>query len=209
MAERDYVIFQDLCKKFAVDKIVRRVHEVDAVFQMRARDPSGEVTHRENQYTMDDPFGAIGDVGSGHGPGAYLDWRFGNYYDVFERPKTLGATNGPPYLRFIANVDKAAPIGHRRLEIRREEEGVLQSKYGYSWEDISTQEMRDRWIAGGRIRILDLKAGELIAERTGFYFARRLNGALTKHPWGGAGESCPQKHSTSEFVKSVLIPKNL
>jgi hypothetical protein len=69
--------------------------------------------------------------------------------------------------------------------------------------------MRGRWIAGGRIRVLDLKVGEVLAERTGFYFGRRLNGALTKHPWGGSGETCPPKHFTSEFIKSVLIPENM
>ena len=93
-------------------------------------------------------------------------------------------------------------------EVKEQLKAMLDEAFGYLWEDISTDDMRSRWIAGGRIRIFDLKSGSVLAERTGFYFARHLNGALTKYPWAGAsGIRCPVRHSTSEFVLSVLVPQ--
>jgi hypothetical protein len=203
VAERDYAVFNELCTKMAGDKISRRVEGVDSVFQMRARDQSGEVTHKNNQYSMEDPFGAIGDVGSGRSPRIYLEWlsKDGSY-EVFERPRSLGIDSRGPFLRFTA-VKGASPA----LQIRQEEVTSVVSRYGYTWEDISTEDMRSRWIAGGRIRIFDLQRKEVLAERTGFYFGRFLNGGLAQHPWSGVGVTCPNRHRTSNFVMTVLIPK--
>ena len=201
VAERDYAVFNELCTKMAGDKINRRVEGVNAVFQMRARDPSGEVTHRQNQYAMQDPFGAIGDVGSGRSPRVYLEWLGeSGSYEVFERPRSLGISG--PFLRFTA-----LKGGASGSQIRQEEVTSITSSYGYTWEDISTDDMRRRWIAGGRIRIFDLQKRELLAERTGFYFGRYLNGALAQYPWSGVGTTCPKRHRTSNFVMSVLVPK--
>jgi len=203
VARRDRSVFEDLCKKYAGDKILRRVDGVDAVFQMRSRDPSGEITHRRNQYAMEDPFGAIGDVGSGIGPYRYLDGQIDSgSYEVFEQPKAVGS-KGPPYIRYVARKQKARDSN----KPQRDEVAQLMSSYGYVWEDISTPDMRSRWIAGGKIKILDLRSNEVLAERTGFVFARYSNGSLPMYPWTNASRTCPAKHSTSQFVKNVLIPK--
>jgi len=202
VAERDYTIFQELCKKYAQDKIVRRVEGVEAVFQMRARDASGEITHRRNQYLMEDPFGAIGDVGSGFGPDRYLDRRAGGgAYKIFERPRDL-RSDGPPFVRYVAEQSDQMPA-----QIQKQATTQVVSVYGYLWEDISTPDMRSRWIAGGKIKVVDLASKQVLAERTGFVFARYLNGALVKYPWTNASLTCPAKHSTSHFVKNVLVPK--
>jgi hypothetical protein len=204
VAKRDYAVFQELCAKHAGDKINRRVEGVEAVFQMKARDSSAEITHKRNQYTMEDPFGAIGDVGSGRSPRLFLGRSSeSKRYEIFERPKNAGAVKGPPYLQFV--VSKKADVD--RGPVSSTEVNVLSSRYGYRWEDLSTEDMRRRWIAGGRIQIMDLQSGQLIAERTGFVFARDLNGGLAKYPWVGLGLTCPEHHATHEFVMSVLIPR--
>jgi hypothetical protein len=39
------------------------------------------------------------------------------------------------------------------------------ARYGITWDDVSTNEDRDHWVAGGSLKVIDLQTNEVIAER--------------------------------------------
>jgi len=64
-----------------------------------------------------------------------------------------------------------------------------QSRYGYTWDDISTLEDRKYWVAGGRLRVVDLDTGEVVAERVGYVIERHFGATsptFNQTPWSGA-----------------------
>jgi hypothetical protein len=86
------------------------------------------------------------------------------------------------------------------------------SRFGISWEDISTPGDRKYWVAGSRLKILDLTDNSVIAERVGFLIEPRF-GSTDGHrtPWQTARmgrNSCPQLVSIDVddrlFVLKVL-----
>ena len=46
------------------------------------------------------------------------------------------------------------------------------TRYGVTYDDISTREEREYWIAGSSLKVIDLKTNEVIAERIGYMMDR-------------------------------------
>jgi len=140
-------------------------------------------------------------------------------YPQVEVAATIERT--PGYFRYNAVPNKAGL--HFTKEFTREPS----SRYAVRWEDISTSEDRKHWIAGSKWTILDIKSGEVLAERIG-YAIDRAQGQRPSGPTGNAGEglpawaraghkqysmklhpnACPQKTDlyNLEFVRSALEP---
>lgn len=88
------------------------------------------------------------------------------------------------------------------------------ARYGVSFDDITTKEERDYWIAGSSLKVIDLQTNELIAERIG-YMIDFAQGATPggRQPWTFArknrGWSCPplnlQNYGARRFVEKVLL----
>ncbi len=87
-------------------------------------------------------------------------------------------------------------------------------RYGVTFDDISTKEDRDYWIAGSSLRVVDLQTNEVIAERIGYMQDPRLGAkGRGRSPWiFAAANSCPslvdsanQTGQTLRFVRQVLI----
>lgn len=102
-----------------------------------------------------------------------------------------------------------------RFVVERQPVGTFAARYGVIWDDVSTPEDRKYWIAGGVLRIVDLKTGELIAERTG-YLMDPLQGSRDgfRTPWTWVRSSpkaslaCPPISGHNlEFIRTVLKPK--
>jgi hypothetical protein len=103
--------------------------------------------------------------------------------------------------------------GARRQTIERIEKPV--SRFAISWEDISTPEDRKYWVAGSRLRAIDLTDNTVVAERIGFLieagFGSKAGG---RRPWlvarglGRNGRSCPDVHDYSDrwFLLKVFKP---
>jgi hypothetical protein len=105
---------------------------------------------------------------------------------------------------------------------RRERIDRFSARYGITWDDISTREDREHWIAGGALRVVDLQGNEVIAERIGYMMDRGLGDESgSRQPWGYAEQdACPQfpqigahdprrrrtYNESSDFVTSVLRP---
>ena len=84
-------------------------------------------------------------------------------------------------------------------------------RYGVTYDDISTQEERDYWIAGSSLKVIDLKTNEVMAERIGYM----MDPGQGKHGSGVAGwqvaerTACPPRPDmaqTRNFVEKVLQP---
>lgn len=88
--------------------------------------------------------------------------------------------------------------------------------YAVDYEDIVDPADRALWVAGTRIKIIDQRTGEVIAQLTRFVWDRGFGGSSTgRWPWQHAsaqgGNECPREQSyrylTRFFVETVLQPK--
>lgn len=98
-------------------------------------------------------------------------------------------------------------------------------RYGVTWDDISTREEREYWIAGSSLKVIDLQTNKVIAERVG-YMVDWAQGsrAGNRSPWLFAADTaCPAFRDPSlprvqpafsalggqtyRFVSKVLKPK--
>jgi hypothetical protein len=86
-----------------------------------------------------------------------------------------------------------------------------------TYDDISTREDREYWIAGGALKVIDLETNEVIAERIG-YMMDRGQGDISggRSPWPlAASHACPsfpvapggqpfKAYQSRDFVEKVL-----
>lgn len=73
------------------------------------------------------------------------------------------------------------------FNIRRERIARFTARYGITWDDISTREDREHWIAGGSLSIIDLKTSKVVAKRVGYMWDEALgNSTGSRSPWGFA-----------------------
>ena len=87
-----------------------------------------------------------------------------------------------------------------------------ESRFGISWDDISTPADRKYWVAGSRLRIVDLKDKSIVAERIGFLIEAGFGSrAGHRRPWiatRGPNTACPsiinRDHGNRFFVLKVL-----
>ena len=93
-------------------------------------------------------------------------------------------------------------------------------RHGVTYDDISTREERDYWIAGSSLKVIDLKTNEVMAERIGYMMDRgQGNTSGGRAPWLlAADHACPafpagpgghtyQTDQTHDFVVKALKPK--
>jgi hypothetical protein len=86
------------------------------------------------------------------------------------------------------------------------------SRFGISWEDISTPEDRNHWVAASRLRIVDLAENSVIAERIGYLIEVGFgSNEGQRRPWlvsreMAKGNSCPAVNTYSDrsFILRVL-----
>lgn len=140
------------------------------------------------------------------------DGRLYRYTGRFEEPWLTNKSYLKGYIRFV--LDKA-PIE------------AFTARYGVSFDDISTREERELWIAGSSLKVIDLKTQALVAERVG-YMVDWAQGSRAGHrsPWlFAADNACPdfnrnnlrpvpgrgasaQLGQTLDFVEKALKPKS-
>ena len=86
-------------------------------------------------------------------------------------------------------------------------------RYGVTYEDISTPEEREYWVAGSSLKVIDLWANEVIAERIGYIKAPP--NAMSAWLHGATCPKHPKSYQTRKFVEEVLrikphaVPKTL
>jgi hypothetical protein len=191
--KEDVAYVQELCAKYGGDKVYKTVDDVEGVFQINPQQPVSDELWGDPQG-MPDPWGRAQLDSENPAIGLSAESKKGYWF----LEQHIGMHRGPPY--------------KRRFSTRSSDPGVsinaLRSRYGYFIEDISTPEMRKRWIAGGRIKIIDLQTRELIAERTGYF---RAIGSEALMSWSGSSayltdRMCPNSSDLDRFLKLVLKP---
>ncbi|MCM8621828.1 MAG: hypothetical protein NFW16_08820, partial [Candidatus Accumulibacter sp.] len=222
-------MFQDRCKKAGVT-IHRTAENVEGVFLMKLR--PDKINFGE-QFTLDDPYGSDLD-----GDGYIVSFLRGSY-----QANTRGtpAPGSPPRLGYLYveavdpkdgkryrytgrieepwQFDKSYLKGYKRFVMERIDAPGPAPRYGITYDDISTREEREYWIAGSSLRVIDLKTQEVMAERIGYMMDRAQgSGAGGRSPWlFAADHACPsfaprhgstaQPYQTLDFAESVLKPK--
>jgi hypothetical protein len=201
-AQDDSSYFEQLCRERAGDKIFRTVDDVEGVLQMKLREPDQD-RQWADQFGMVDPWAqAFGDQAYING---WLSKRGQGYWFIEQVP----AVHGEPHLRtFLQPTGKTVgekyPYGDHNsdpeLVLATARDQTRLARYGYTTVDLTTHEMRARWMGGGTLRIVDLDTMEILAERTGFY---RAMGPQVKLAWTWR-LPCPA--SSSGIVKSPSLP---
>jgi hypothetical protein len=201
----DVAYVQELCAKDGGDKIFRVVDNVEGIYQIKPRAEVKDADWRD-QYGLPDPWGlaefdAISTRNNNGLRGAIplgKDSMGAGRHGYWFLEQNVDMQIGPPYQRRIDHEKETLIVKN------------LLSRYGYLSEDISTPEMRRRWIAGGRTTIIDLQTKEVLAIRTGYF---RALGMRSPMHWQGAGmdgtlRACPGKIGLDNFLLAVLKPPN-
>lgn len=221
-------MFAERCKKSG-EFIYRTAENVEGVFLMKLRPKE---INRGDQFRMDDPYGSTF-TGDGYIEsflwgrnelGALDNTKGGGYSHV----EAIDPQDGKRY-RYTGRIDqpwlrdKSYGEWVRRFVLDKEPAAGSAPRYGVTYDDISTREEREYWIAGSSLKVIDLKTNEVMAERIG-YMMDRGQGNISggRAPWLlAAGNACPQfgpekvstpramhqPRQTRNFVEKTLKPK--
>lgn len=208
--------FEMRCKS-AGEKIARTVDNVDGVVWMKWRP---QTVNSNSQFEMTDPYGY--DCGGEACIKLLLRATRGleidpdkkmPFHKGYQYLESVDPENGKMY-RYVLQLSEGN-LDHQVLV--REKIQDFAGRYGITWDDISTKEDREYWIAGSSLKLIDLQSNEVIAERVGYMMDRELgNQAGFRSPWLFAEyTACPafdQSESKSpiktsrsrDFVRKVL-----
>lgn len=227
-------MFQERCKT-AGEKIYRTADNVEGIFLMKVRP---EKINYGDQFAMDDPYGhdSTGE--------RYIKTFFEGFYPVPANPgpswkrrigyryvEAIDPKDGKRY-RYTGSVkevthttsilmggDGKTTFISKDFVLDRVPASSPMPRYGVTYDDISTREERNYWIAGSSLKIVDLKTNEVIAERIGYMMdlgQGDIGGG--RSPWLLAARSaCPafpvapggqsvQSDQTRNFVVKILKP---
>jgi hypothetical protein len=225
-------MFQERCKKSG-EFIHRTAEDVEGIFLLKLR-PEG--INYGNQYEIDDPYGRDID-GDGY-IRIFLRARKGNgdleakkaggyrYVDAID-PKDGKRYRYTGGIKEVTHTKSITMGGDGKTQFKTTDfvlDKVLASdpapRYGVTYDDISTREERDYWIAGSSLRVIDLQTNEVMAERIGYMMDRgQGNNSGGRAPWLFAADyACPkfgpekvgvprsfhQIHQTRFFVEKIL-----
>lgn len=193
-------LFKAHCKNAGV-KIHRTVEGVEGVYLMKVRTSF----NTENQYVMDDPYGidSTGDdymksfisrLGrNNHADpisGSLLGYKYVEADDPADGKlkRFMGRTEG------ALRIEASRQVDTRNFVLVREPIAQRTARYGVTYDDLSTKEDRDYWIAGSSLRVVDLETSEVIAERIGYMMdpAQGAGGRSWRQAWAYARDNaCP------------------
>ena len=237
-------MFTERCKK-AGEFIYRTAENVEGIFLMKIRP---EKQNYSDQFAMDDPYGR--DLG-GNGyvltfvRGSYQAQTKGTPYPGspprlgYRYVEAIDPQDGKRYrytgsMKVVGRKSETAP--NVQVELKRNPSYDLniyefgldrtlasgpQPRYGVTYDDISTREERDYWIAGSSLKVIDLKTNEVMAERIGYMMDRgqgSKGAGSGRSPWLlAADNACPafaprhgstaQPYQSLDFVEKVLQHK--
>ena len=221
--------FEMRCKS-AGEKIHRTVENVDGVVWMKWRDPISNVGNFADQYKLNDPYGQ--DCGGEDcivkllraTEGLELDpQKKEPHHHGYRYIESRDPRDGRTYrytLRLYRPFDRDPKWLQTLLrpELVTEPIDKFTARYGVTWDDISTKEDRDYWIAGSSLKVVDLQTSEMVAERVGYMMDwGQGSQAGFRSPWGAASDNaCPPKVDangrrtqigfTQRFANRVLQP---
>ena len=169
--------FEMRCKS-AGEKIYQTVKGVEGIFIMKPRIVPDE-SHYQDQFGLWDPYGTDrGEAGSPEillFPNAkYAKLPGGVEIKGFNLVETVNAQpkENPAKYKRLLRTGEINPEDSLdwllKKNVSKTFDDKLDSSYGITWDDISTKDDREKWIAGGRLQIVELSTQKVIAERIGY-----------------------------------------
>jgi hypothetical protein len=234
-AEVAKALFDEHCKKAGVF-VHRTVKDVDGILVMKLRP---NYVNYGRQFEMDDPFGR-----DHFGEGYLQSFLRGSYQAEtsgqlppgspprfgYRYVEAVDPTDGVRY-RYTGRVEepwqknKSYLKGYLKYVVDKAPAPGAAPRYGLTYDDISTRQDREYWIAGSSLRVVDTQTGEVLAERIGYMWDRgQGNNSGGRSPWlFAANNACPsfyripgsrpdghafsaQSLQALDFVESILIP---
>lgn len=210
-------VFDRQCQN-AGEKIFRTVDNVEGIMLLRVRE---KYLNKNGYDPMWDDAAAL----SGSFPTDGVEEYYINDFLQFSTGRGLAVEgNLLPHNKYLPRyryVDVLQPDGKSVIRYRggwdigrkplNEEANPKQpARYAFTYENNVDPELRKLWIAGTTLKVLDLKTGELLAEKTVYAFETKFGGTANHTtPWSLAIK-CPSDRSlqlSRYFVERVLKPK--
>jgi len=241
-------MFQERCKT-AGERIVRTVDKVDGIYLLKLR-PEG--MNYGEQYAMTDPYGddlggdgyiqmfLRGNYEANHSgtpiegapppPKGYryveaIDPKDGKRYRYTGGMKVVGKKNvSAPNVQINLQRNPNYDLSIYAFVLDKAPAPGQSPRYGVTYDDLSTREEREYWIAGSSLKVIDLQSNEVIAERIGYMWdPAQGNRGGGRAPWLFAPDhACPsfqrnplrppghgaeaQRRQTQYFVEKSLKP---
>jgi hypothetical protein len=232
-ADKAEAMFQERCKT-AGEKITRTVDNVEGITLMKLR--PNEINYGD-QFALTDPYGFDS------GGDTYIKTFFGKFYrssphNGYRYIEAIDPNDGQRYrytgsIRDVTHTASILMGGDGKTKFVTKDfvldklPAVGESpRYGVTYDDLSTHEEREYWIAGSSLKVIDLKTNEVIAERIGYMMDRgQGEKGGGRSPWlYAADHACPgfqrnpnlpissghgasaQQIQTEDFVEKVLKP---
>jgi hypothetical protein len=205
--------------------------DVEGIFLLKVRPKNTDLDFAK-QFEMNDPYGK--DLTED----AYISSFLHEFY-VLGNCKGASCPSKPYGYRYVVAIDTKDGIqyrytgrieepwqydksylkGYMRFAMDRTLSSEPAPRYGITYDDISTHEEREYWIAGSSLRVIDLQTNEVIGERIGYMMDwAQGSRAGARSPWLFAADtSCPsfgtshgsgaQRHQTYLFTEKVLKPR--
>ena len=230
-------MFLERCKT-AGEKIYRTAENVEGVLLMKIR-PG--ITNYGDQFRLDDPYGHdstedeyIKSFLYGRNSNGYLaqpdratrlgyryveaiDTADGNRYRYTGSIKSVGKKYfNAPNIQAELNRNPNFDLNNYAFVLEKVPVSGPLPHYGVTYDEISTREEREYWIAGSTLKVIELGTNEIIAERIGYMMDRgQGNNSGGRSPWLlAASYACPrfptnggstdQISQSRNFVEKVL-----
>lgn len=208
-AKEAWAYFKHKCDTEAGEKIYKTFTGVKSVLVVKPLPPATDKDHFD-QFWYGDPYSAPAhsqrgileaiNLTSRTAPVSY--GKYGRGYDFVEIKDERHST--------VTRYSYSEGAAHYQTSTNQH----LASRFGISWIDISIPEDRKYWVAGSRLRIVDLTDNSVVAERVGYFIEAGFGSTSgQRRPWltsRGQNTTCPSIRNGSYedrwFILKVLSP---
>ena len=204
-SEAAWAHYEKQCKARAGEKIYRTVEDVKGILLWNPRRKATDAQLRDRDW-RGDPYGNDVFLSGGE---------IRNYLgDLNTRDQAVLRSTSRPGYSFVETREGDGTyvrhvIDHKESKIVAFPVKALESKFRIVWDDISTDEDRKYWVAGGRLRVLALDTNEVLAERIGYLiepqFGSQSGGRV---PWGHARFMSSDRAACPPFPPKNIVPIN-
>jgi hypothetical protein len=203
-----WAYFKKLCDERAGEKIYKTYTGVRSVLVVKPLPPASDRDHFD-QFWYGDPYSASATSVRARAAASIL---------TLDSRRPTGIQKGLEFVEMKLDVDGGTryqritrPLTNNQMaKVELIEKPV--SRFGISWEDISTPHDRKYWVAGSRLKVIDLTDNSTVAERIGYFieagFGSRAGG---RRPWltsRGPNTTCPPlvggDYSDQWFILNAL-----
>ena len=193
LRQEAFARFERLCKEQAGEKIYATFSDVKGVQVIKSLPPATESDHF-NQYWYGDPYSQSATSQRTWLAAAMLTMNSKDESGIRKGLDFVELSEVRDGKNVYRRVHKPVPVHAKSREEKIEKPT---SRFGVSWEDISTPDLRRHWIAASRFFVVDLESSnKVVAERIGFLLEPGLGSVSgQRRPWLSArmaGYSCPK-----------------